>query len=151
MNAVTHIVDGGEPPSHDGRHRRNTLLGFAIHTAASIWWAVFYEALFGAQARRSLPRALAAGAAVSAVAYVVDYRVVGPRLRPGFEAYLSGRSLFAMYAALAAGFAGASHFHARRRPVVGERQHQRERAALARRALHVKLTAEQARQLAADR
>ena len=108
MNAVTHIIDGDEPPAHDGRNGRNTALGFAIHTAASVWWAVFYEGIFGQQARRGPLPAAASGAAIAAAAYVVDYYVVGPRFRPGFERYLSSRGMFAMYAALAAGFAAAA-------------------------------------------
>ena len=113
MNAVTHILDGGAPPAHDGNGGRNTALGFAIHTAASIWWAAFYEALLAQRARRGVPHALAAGAATAAAAYVVDYFVVSPRFRPGFEAYLSGRSLFALYAALGGGFAASSVMQAR--------------------------------------
>jgi hypothetical protein len=108
MNAITHIYDGGEPPSYDGRNGRNTALGFAIHTAASIWWAGFFEQLFGGAARRSPASAAAAGAAVAGLAYVVDYAVVGERFRPGFERYLSGRSLFGVYGALALGFAAAA-------------------------------------------
>jgi len=105
MNAVTHILDGGSPPAHDGEGRRNTVLGFAIHTAASVFWAAFYEPL------KRKPLGGAAG--IAALAYVVDYYVVGPRLRPGFEAYLTGRSLFAVYAALAAGFAASALMQAR--------------------------------------
>ena len=114
MNAVTHILDGGARCAHGGRNGRNTVLGFAIHMAASIWWAAFYEALLGERARRGKPQALAAGAAIAAGAYVFDYFVVTPRFRPGFEAYLSGRSLFALYAALAGGFAASSVIQARR-------------------------------------
>ena len=108
MNAVTHIYDGGEPPAHDGRNGRNTALGFAIHTGASIWWAVFYEGLLGRYARGGRGCAAVSGAAIAVAAYAVDYFVVGPRFRPGFERYLSGRSMFAVYAALAAGFAVAA-------------------------------------------
>jgi hypothetical protein len=106
MNAVTHIIDGGAPPADDGEGRRNTLLGFAIHTAASIWWAAFYEPL------KRKPLGGAAG--IAALAYVVDYYVVSRRFQPGFEAYLSKRSLFAVYAALAAGFAASALMQARR-------------------------------------
>jgi hypothetical protein len=105
LNAVTHICYGGEPTAHDGPGGRNTALGFAIHTAASVWWAMFYEALFSGQARRSRTRAAAAGAAIAATAYFVDYFVVARRFRPGFERYLSGRSMLAVYAALAGGLA----------------------------------------------
>jgi len=108
MNAVTHILDGGEPPRDNGHMGRNTAIGFTIHTAASMWWALFYEGLLGRHARRTPAHAVLDGAALAAVAYAVDYFVVSERFRPGFERYLSGRSLFCVYAALAAGFAVAT-------------------------------------------
>jgi hypothetical protein len=105
LNAVAHIYDGGPPPREDGPYRRNTLVGLALHAGASVWWAAFYEALFGRAARRSPAAALAGGAVIAAGAYVVDYHVVGKRFRPGFERFLSARSMLAVYAALAAGLA----------------------------------------------
>lgn len=122
LNAITHIIDGGEPPSHDGENGRNTALGFAVHTAASIWWAAFFEGLLAGRAPCSRGAALAAGAAVAAAAYVVDYGVVGKRFQPGFERYLSGRSLFAVYAALALGFAAAATLRWRRIPPTTRRR-----------------------------
>jgi hypothetical protein len=145
MNAVAHIYDGGAPLAHDGNGRRNTLLGCAIHTAASVWWAAFYELALAAQPRR---KPLLTAGALSAIAYVVDYYVVARRFRPGFEAFLSPRGLFAVYAALAAGYAFSARDHRTR---VGDRQHQREGASLARHARQAKLAAEEPRQLAADR
>jgi hypothetical protein len=145
LNAIAHIYDGGPPPAHDGRNGRNTALGFAIHTAASVWWAVFYEGLLAQQRR---PRPAASAAAVAAVAYAVDYYVVAKRFQPGFEKYLSARAMFAVYAALAAGFAWSARG---RRPRVRERQHQRKGAAPPRRAREPQLAAEEPRQLAADR
>ncbi|HET7669454.1 MAG TPA: hypothetical protein VFK84_03515 [Burkholderiales bacterium] len=112
INAITHIYDGGPPPAHDGANGRNTALGLAIHTGACIFWAMFYEPLFG---RRSRPVAIGGAAAVAATAYFVDYYVVHRRFRPGIEEYLSDRSLFAVYAALAAGYAAAAILRRRRR------------------------------------
>lgn len=97
INAVAHIYDGGAPPKRD-RGGRNTSVGFAIHTAASVWWALFFESLPGRY------RGWTGAAAVSALAYAVDYHVVHRRFRPGFEAHLSAPALFGVYAALAAGF-----------------------------------------------
>lgn len=97
VNAVAHIYDGGAPPARD-RGGRNTFVGFAIHTAASVWWALFYEAL------PPRYRGPIGAAGVSALAYLVDYHVVHRRFRPGFEAHLSPPALFGVYAALAAGF-----------------------------------------------
>lgn len=101
MNAVAHIHDGGPPAARD-RGGRNTVVGFAIHTVASIWWALVLE-LLPKEERGKLGAAL-----ISAVAFLVDYGVVPRRLRPGFERHLSSISLFAVYAALAAGFALAA-------------------------------------------
>jgi hypothetical protein len=102
MNAVAHIYDGGRPSGRD-RGGRNTAVGLAIHTAASIWWGFFFEALPEKYRRR------AGAPAVAGLAYLVDYHVVHRRFRPGFEAHLSPASLFVVYAALAAGFcAGAA-------------------------------------------
>lgn len=145
MNAIAHIYDSGPPVSRDGRAGRNTLVGFAIHCGASIWWAVFYEALLAAQKR---PRPTATGIAISGTAYLVDYHVVPERLRPGFEKYLSPLTLFAVYAALAAGFAWSARHRGAR---IHERQHERERAPLPRRAREPQLPAEKPRELAADR
>lgn len=144
INAIAHIYDGGTPPAHDGSGGRNTLVGFGIHTAASLWWATFYELGLAAQPR---PRPLRTAAALAALAYVVDYYVVDKRFRPGFEAYLSPRAMLAVYGALAAGYAWSGN----RRAAVRNRQNERERAALARRARHSKLATQEPRQLAADR
>jgi hypothetical protein len=106
MNAVAHIYDGGPPPARD-RGGRNTLFGLTLHTGASVWWALFFEAL---------PRGLRderGALAVAGLAYVVDYHVVHRRFRPGFEKHLSGPSLFAIYAALAGGFAIAGRLNRR--------------------------------------
>lgn len=105
INAVAHITDGGSPPSRDGPSHRNTAVGFATHMAASAWWAVFFEALFGERARHVTRDAVAGGTAIAAAAYVVDYHVVSRRFRPGFERYLSRSAMLALYASLAAGFA----------------------------------------------
>ena len=79
-----------------------------LHTAAAIWWALFYEGIFGRTARRSAAGALGGGAAIAALAYVVDYHVVHRRFRPGFETYLSPAGMVATYAALGIGYAATA-------------------------------------------
>jgi hypothetical protein len=108
MHAVSHIAWGDAPEAHKGRTLRNQIIGSTLHHGASVFWAVFFEALFGRRAERSTAAALAGGAAISAAAYVTDYHVVSDRFKPGFEAYLSDRSLFAVYAALAVGLAAGA-------------------------------------------
>jgi hypothetical protein len=145
INAIAHIYRGGTPPAHDGRGSRNTLLGLGIHTAASLWWAVFFEFALKSQ---SHPRKLLTGSAIAVLAYIVDYYVVSRRFRPGFEEYLSPRGMLAVYVALAGGFALSSRNGS---ALIGERQDERERAALPRHAREFQLAAEKPGQLAADR
>jgi hypothetical protein len=105
LNAVSHIAWGGAPPAEPGPAGRNAGIGLALHWGAAVFWAAFFDTLFGRVARRSRRGAIAAGVAVSTAAYVTDYHVVSERFRPGYEAYLSPRGLAAVYAVLALGFA----------------------------------------------
>ena len=108
MHAVSHIAWGDDPKSHTGRHPHNAVIGAALHHGASVFWATFFEALFGRDAERSSAAALAGGATIATAAYVTDYHVVSDRFKPGFEAHLSNRSLFLIYAGLAAGLAAGA-------------------------------------------
>jgi len=109
VNAVSHIAWDSAPPRDAGKNAINTWTGFALHTGASIFWAAIFEMVFGKPARSGVAQAIAASAATSLGAYITDYYVVSKRFRPGYEAYLSRKSMFAVYAALAAGLAlGAS-------------------------------------------
>jgi hypothetical protein len=90
---------------HEQVSAKHTLTGYAIHHASSLWWAACFEA-WAAKSRR--PAELAAkAAATAAVAYVVDYKVVPPRLSPGFEGKVGRLGMAAVYAAFAGGLLAA--------------------------------------------
>ena len=108
MHAVSHIWYDDEPESHEGFRPADAAIGTALHHGACFFWASFFEAIFGKNAERSTPAALAGGASIAAAAYVTDYHIVPERFNPGFEAYLSDRSLFLVYAGLALGFAAGA-------------------------------------------
>lgn len=97
LNATSHFLWGERAGREDGYSVKYTATGFAANYGASVFWALFYEAL-----PRGMPP-LARGAAVSALAYLTDYHVVPKRLTPGFELRLPGGALAAAYAALALG------------------------------------------------
>jgi hypothetical protein len=97
LNATSHFLWGERAGQQDGYSLKYTATGFAANYGASVFWALFYEALAG----RLHP--LARGAAVSALAYVTDYHVVPKRLTPGFERRRPAGALAAAYAALALG------------------------------------------------
>lgn len=105
FNAQSHIVWGGRPPGDPGPHRRNTAVGATLHVGAGFFWAGVFETLFGRWGRRSDVHAAAGAAATALAAYVIDYKLVPARIRPGFEYHLSRHSLHCIYAALAAGLA----------------------------------------------
>lgn len=105
LNAVSHITFGDEAAQHTELSAKYTGTGTALNTAAIFSWAAVHAGVMRMLPRQDLPSAIGAGAAVAAGAYVIDYYVVPRRLTPGFEKRLSGRSLFWIYSALAAGLA----------------------------------------------
>ena len=115
MHAVSHIAYGDAPESHEGFKPLDAVVGTALHHGACFFWATFFEALFGKDAERSTPAALAGGATIATAAYITDYHIVSERFKPGFEAYLSDRSLFLVYAGLALGFAAGARLRGLRR------------------------------------
>jgi len=100
---------------------RHTAVGYTIHHASSIFWALFYEHLFGRSRKRDLQgvspvRIAAEAGAIAGIAYVIDYYVVPKRLRPGFKKHLGPMSIFATYAAFAAGLAATTWGRKRSKP-----------------------------------
>ena len=116
LNATSHVLWGDEAAEHDTASLKYTATGFLINHAAAVFWALFYEKLFGrrgrapeaeaeaeAEAEGSLVKPLLGAAAVSAGAYITDYYLVPRRFTPGYEKRLSGKSMAAIYAMLALG------------------------------------------------
>lgn len=95
---------------------RHTAVGYAIHHAMSLLWAnVFEQMQLRSASRLADLRAMDActnAALVAMLAYVVDYGVAPPRLRPGFKKHLGARSIFLVYAAFGAGLALGSLLNA---------------------------------------
>lgn len=89
-----------------GRSRRidlrHTLLGYATHHAASLFWAAVFEVARQVRPRRA---PLTDAVAVSALAAVVDYVLVPKRLTPGWEKVVTPRSIAVAYVAMAASLA----------------------------------------------
>lgn len=106
LNAVSHWLWGDAAARVDRPTLRHTLVGFLTQHAASVFWATLYARLHGHRAQaKQLPQAVAGAIATSAVAYLVDYKVVPQRVTPGYEYHASDRTMLAVYAALAAGLA----------------------------------------------
>jgi hypothetical protein len=97
----------GRHASYENRFSfRYTVIGYAIHHAASIFWAILHEKLrqqLGPAPNKTA--AVAPAIVITTVAYAVDFHVIPKRLTPGFEHRLSKRSLLTVYATFAIGLA----------------------------------------------
>jgi len=100
INASSHWYHGDAAGRSCAADIRHTLLGFATHHAASVFWAALFEALRRRYPKRS-PALDALG--VSALAAAVDYGLVPKRLTPGWEEVVSPRTIMLACAAMALG------------------------------------------------
>jgi len=105
-NAVSHWFYGERAARQDGFSWRHTVVGYATHHVASLFWAFLYEKFFADRRARATPARLVGDAvAVAAVACFVDYQLTPRRFVPGYERRLSRTSLAVVYLAFAAGLA----------------------------------------------
>lgn len=106
LNAPSHWLFGDEALRANRPSWRHTLTGLAIHQGSSMLWGVLYDRIFCRERRRqSLGRVAAGAVGFTAVAALVDLKLVPSRLTPGFEHRLSRKSLVLTYGAFAAGLA----------------------------------------------
>jgi hypothetical protein len=117
VNAPSHWFWGRQALRRNDASARYTLVGTLVHHGSSVFWALLYDGLQRARRRPTPADAVADAAAVTALAALVDLKVVPERLTPGFERRLSNRSLVWVYAAFGAGLAlGGWLTQTRRRP-----------------------------------
>jgi len=107
LNSISKMVHGNHAPWREEASWKYTGTGALLNTAAVFSWAAVYAVLRGPRTRTDFAKAVTAGVATSALAYVIDYHVVPERLTPGFEKRLPARSLGFIYAALALGLAAS--------------------------------------------
>lgn len=112
INATSHVLWGDEAGATDAIDIKHTLTGLLINGGAGVFWAVVYE-LLRSRARDDRAAALASGAAVAGLAYVVDYHLIPRRLTPGWELRLSRRSVALGFIVLGAALGLAGFMRAR--------------------------------------
>ncbi|WP_280155007.1 hypothetical protein [Piscinibacter sp. XHJ-5] len=105
LNAPAHWFFGDESLRQDEVSWKHTATGLVTHHMSSVFWAALHQLLL-ARHRRVTPARVAGDAvAVTAIAAVVDLKLVPRRLTPGFERRLSRPSLAGVYVGFAAGLA----------------------------------------------
>jgi hypothetical protein len=107
LNAPAHWFFGDESLREDGPSWRHTLTGAAVHQVSALFWGLLYAALQQRRGPASCMGAAADATAVTAVAALVDLRLVPERLTPGFQHRLSPPSVAAVYLAFAVGLAAS--------------------------------------------
>jgi hypothetical protein len=108
INGPSQWIWGKQAAYQLGFSTRYTVTGYFIHHAMSIFWATLYEKLNRRSPARTPAKVLALATATSALACIVDYRLVPERLTPGFQKRLSRTSLFFTSGAFALALAASS-------------------------------------------
>jgi hypothetical protein len=116
LNGPSQWIWGMRAPFQNHFSFQYTLAGYAIHHAASMFWAILYERLRqhllqGSQEKNK--SILGPAAVITTAAYVVDFNLTPGRLTPGFEKRLSKRGLFTVYGTFALGLAAGAWIGAR--------------------------------------
>jgi len=108
INATSHWLNGDAAGSQEGIDGAHTVVGFLTNHAASIFWAVAFEA-WRARLRPAGPFPMLRDALVmSAVAAAVDYGATPKRFTPGWEFVLSKKGMAVAYGGLAVGLAAGA-------------------------------------------
>lgn len=106
INGPSQWIWGRHAPYENRFSLRYTVVGYVIHHAASVFWAILHEKFRPPLNPASSATAVMAPAiATTAAAYAVDFYVIPKRLTPGFEHRLSKRSLLVVYGTFALGLA----------------------------------------------
>ncbi|WP_419730006.1 hypothetical protein [Lichenicola sp.] len=116
VNATSHWRNGEQAASVKRADYTHTVVGYATHHAATMFWAVLFERWIGSRPPGSFPAMLRDAAAMSALAAAIDYGLTPRPLTPGWESVLSGRAMAVGYGALAIGLAAGAWSNQNRHP-----------------------------------
>lgn len=108
LNATSHVFAGPAAGVEEDARPLLTGAGVAINIAASFFWGSITAALLASQERPSKAKSIAAAAAVTGLAGLVDYGLVPKRLTPGWELALRKRSVVTAMAAMGLGLAAGA-------------------------------------------
>ncbi len=107
-NATSHWFHGAQASEHTEMDAAHTLVGYALHHASAVFWALPFEAWLSIRPPRSSAGLIRDAMMMASIAAAVDYGVTPKRLSPGWELVLSKTSMFMAFGALAIGLAAGA-------------------------------------------
>jgi hypothetical protein len=107
LNATSHWLHGDAAARDAKADVKRTAVGVVTHHLAAMFWSAILESALGSR-KRTLPALAINGAAVAALAAVVDYALMPRRLSPGWELALTRKSMAGAFGAMAAGLAAGA-------------------------------------------
>ncbi len=105
VNATSHWLTGPGAARQRTASASRTGVGLATHAAATLFWAVLFEACIARRRPLATGTLLRDAASMAAFAALVDYTITPKRFTPGWEFVLSKPAMATAYAAMAAGLA----------------------------------------------
>jgi hypothetical protein len=115
INGPSQWIWGRYAPYENRFSLRYTVVGYLIHHAASVFWALLHEKLRQRMARAdTVAAAIVPAVVTTTAAYTVDFHFTPKRLTPGFEHRLSKGALLMVYGSFALGLLAAAAFAADR-------------------------------------
>ena len=100
--------NGSQAADVEGADLAHTVMGYATHHAATIFWAFLFEEWLERRPARDAAGLVGDALLMSAVAAVVNYGATPKRFTPGWEFVLSRGAMAAAYGAMAVGLAVGS-------------------------------------------
>lgn len=108
VNGPSQWIWGKYAPYENRFSLRYTIVGYAVHHAASVFWAILFEKLRQRLSPDGKPEpVLVPAAVISTAAYTIDFHLTPERLTPGFQHRLSNHSLLIVYVTFGLGLAAA--------------------------------------------
>ena len=108
LNSTSHWLNGSQAADVEGADLAHTVMGYATHHAATIFWAFLFEEWLERRPARDAAGLVGDALLMSAVAAVVNYGATPKRFTPGWEFVLSRGAMAAAYGAMAVGLAVGS-------------------------------------------
>lgn len=112
INATSHVLWGSEDAPREGIDMAHTLPGLLINVGSAFFWGAIFAFVTPDASKQTATGVMVRAFGTSLLAAAVDYGLVPPRLRPGWELALRARSVALALAAMGAGL-GAGGLAAR--------------------------------------